>query len=85
MLINTVILFLRDALPIFIIAVLLLTAERCYKRAQRWLTGGIIAGLVAALILINSIGVIVQSVDSTGLEWLFSLGYLLIYLFILMH
>jgi high-affinity iron transporter len=89
MLINTVILFLRDALPIIIIAVLLmsLSAQSPNKEndQNQWLMGGFALGVIATLLLINSIGFIAQSFDSTGAERMFAVLYCLIYLGILVH
>lgn len=85
MLINTVILFLRDALPIFIIAVLLLGLSSKYNSDNKWLFGGITLGTIASLLLTNSIGFVAHSFDSTGLERFFSMLYVLIYLMILWH
>ncbi len=85
MLINTVILFLRDGLPIFIIAVLLLAVADKHQPDRRWFMPGVVIGVVASLVLTNSIGFVAQSFDSSGLERFFALVYLLIYLGVLVN
>lgn len=84
MLINTVILFLRDGLPIFLILVLLLTINNRLSLNHHWLYAGLFAGGLGSLILVTQIDVVASSVDGTGLEWFYSCGYIFIYCAILM-
>lgn len=80
MLINTVVLFLRDALPLFIVLVLLLAVTNKLKMPRYGLYWGLVIGLVITLALLTGINQVAQALDNTGLELLFSGGYLLIYL-----
>lgn len=81
MLINTVILFLSDALPVVIMTALLLALSA--KQTLHWFVYGIAISIVTTFTLINSVDFIAQWFDSTGLELLFSSGYILIYFFII--
>jgi high-affinity iron transporter len=65
MLINTVILFLRDALPIFVLVVYLYVHLPANKL---WLLSCFIAGAIFSLIYINQIHVIGQWFDGKGIE-----------------
>lgn len=83
MLINTVILFLNDALPIVIITVLLLTIAHKLQRAYSWVFIAILLSIITTITLIYFIDNVAQIFDSTGLELLFALGYFCIYSFII--
>jgi len=94
MLINTIILFLQDALPIFIVFALLLlrttyflTENDCNSKAiikhSIWLMSFVASSLIAiflVFILIMNMSDIGESFSYTGLELLFSAGYILVYL-----
>ncbi len=94
MLINTIILFLQDALPIFIIYALLLLRTTYFLienedgnsqnvKHNTWLLSFFASGLVAILfvfILIENMSAIGESFSYTGVELLFSSGYILVYL-----
>jgi high-affinity iron transporter len=73
MLINTVILFLRDALPIFVLVVYLYVH---LPASKLWLLLCFVAGAILSLLYINQIHVIGQWFDGKGIElslWLFQL------------
>ncbi|MGO4893019.1 hypothetical protein [Flavobacterium sp. W21_SRS_FM6] len=65
MLINTVILFLRDALPIFVLIGLLLGQVQLSKRV---FIGSLFAGLACSLIFIQQVDVLGEMFAGTGLE-----------------
>lgn len=93
MLINTVMLFLQDALPVFIVSALLLLRFTCFsitisteniiKKKQRtnWLYQASILAIGTMFLLTTNMAFISQSFSGNGIEFFFSLGYLLIYLF----
>lgn len=65
MLINTVILFLRDALPIFILLGLLMGQLTFSKK---WLIGALTMGFVCSVIFIQQVNILGDMFDGTGLE-----------------
>ncbi|WP_416308471.1 hypothetical protein [Neptunicella sp. SCSIO 80796] len=76
MLINTVVLFLRDVLPVFILMSLLLAASEYLQVRLRWLFFCLPFGLLGAVVLINQIGLISEWFDGAGMEvMLFSLHF----------
>jgi high-affinity iron transporter len=77
MLINTVILFLRDALPIFVLVVYLYVHLQASKY---WLALCFIVGAFLSLIYINQIHVIGQWFDGRGIELSLWLSQLFVYL-----
>lgn len=77
MLINTVILFLRDALPIFVLAVYLYVH---LPASKLWLLICLGAGAFLSLVYINQIHNIGQWFDGKGIELSLWLSQLLIYL-----
>lgn len=83
MLINTVLLFLQNALPIFIITTLLLL-RFSYKSVNniniKWLILSLIFVTMSAFILSNFLENISQAVDGRGVELFLSFGFLLVYL-----
>jgi high-affinity iron transporter len=79
MLINTVILFLSDALPIVILVALLLASTSTKHLHLSWFIYGLILSLFSTFALINLVDFIALSLDSTGLELLFSSAYIAIY------
>ena len=70
MLINTVILFLRDALPIFIVFVLLLGLFEEKIKPRSWLYFALMLGITLALILLVNINWVSELLDGTGHETL---------------
>jgi high-affinity iron transporter len=73
MLINTVILFLRDALPLFIILALLISLFEEKIRLRAWLPFALILGATLALILLANINWVSELFDGTGHETLTAL------------
>lgn len=70
MLINTVILFMRNALPIFILVSILLVI---FPQYRRWIWQGLLAGCAGVAVLFSNIGPISEFADGTGFEILESL------------
>ena len=82
MLINTVLLFLHNALPIFIITALLLLKlplELTNKVNIKWLLLALVLTALSAFILSANLENISQAVEGKGVELLYSLGLLLVY------
>jgi len=79
MLINTVVLFLSDALPMIIIITLLLTNKTKQRANVNWLYQGIFIGTFSTIILTFNLDRLAQLFDDKGLELLFSFAYLIIY------
>jgi high-affinity iron transporter len=77
MLINTVILFLRDALPILVLVVYLYVH---LPASKLWLLQCFVAGAILSLMYINQIHVIGQWFDGKGIELSLWLSQLIIYL-----
>lgn len=77
MLINTVILFLRDALPIFVLVVYLYVHLPANKL---WLLKCLITGALLSMLYINQIHLVGQWFDSTGVELFLCLSQSIIYL-----
>jgi high-affinity iron transporter len=77
MLINTVILFLRDALPIFVLGVYLCVHLPANKV---WLLICFVAGALLSLIYINQIHIIGQWFDGKGIELSLLFSQLFVYL-----
>lgn len=77
MLINTVILFLRDALPILVLVAYLYAHVPANKS---WLLLSLVASAILSLIYISQIHAIEQWFDGTGIELLLWLSQFLVYL-----
>jgi high-affinity iron transporter len=77
MLINTVILFLRDALPIFVLVVYLYVH---LPTSRLWLLICFLTGALLSLIYINQIHIIGQWFDGNGIELSLWLSQLFVYL-----
>jgi high-affinity iron transporter len=77
MLINTVILFLRDVLPLFVLLSLLLVMRPIGKI---WLSFASGFGLLVCLFFINQIDYISEKFDGAGMELFFLFCHLLVYL-----
>lgn len=83
MLINTVLLFLQSALPIFIITSLLLiqfSSQTISSVNIKWPIFGFVLTIIAAFILSNNLENISQAADGKGIELFLSFGLLLVYL-----
>ncbi len=80
MLINTVLLFLQDALAIFLLATLLLLIAHKLKLPHTWLYQSTIVSIICVFFLHQNIAVIAQSFDGIGLEFSFSVGFFIVYL-----
>ncbi len=83
MLINTVLVYIRELLPVLL---LLATLLRLQHHSRRWLWQSTLLTAVMLIVLPPWLGDITQLADGTGLEWLFILAHLstLIALFILL-
>ena len=84
MLINTVLLFLQNALPIFIITTLLLisfSSKTINTVSVKWTILGLMLTTVAAFILSSNLENISQTVDGKGVELFLSFAHVLIYCF----
>jgi len=84
MLINTVLLFLQNALPIFIITTLLLTSfssKTINTLSAKWPIFGLMLTTIAAFILSTNLENISQTVDGKGVELFLSFAHVLIYFF----
>lgn len=82
MLINTVILFLQNALPIFIITCLLLlslTTKQISEFSPKWLILGLLLTLIAVFKLSEYLEVLSQKFDGKGIELFFSVGVFIMY------
>jgi high-affinity iron transporter len=77
MLINTVILFLRDALPIFVLIVYLYEHLPANKL---WLLKSVIAGALLSFLYINQINIISQWFDGKGIELFLWVSQSIVYL-----
>lgn len=81
MLINTVILFLRDALPIFVLVVYLYVH---LPASKLWLLICLVVGALLSLIYINKIHIVGQWFDGNGIELSLWLSQLFVYLLTLL-
>lgn len=79
MLINTVILFLRDALPIFVISTILISILQQQGIKSRWYYFAALSSVVLSLVLLNTIDDISHTLDDTGREWLYACLYIACY------
>lgn len=77
MLINTVILFLRDALPFFVLLSLVLSM---LPLGSKWLSLSLFAGLAGSLLLLNQIDQLSQLLGGAGMELMLFTCHLLVYL-----
>ncbi|WP_414828875.1 FTR1 family iron permease [Alteromonas sp. H39] len=67
MLINTVILFIRDTLPVFLLVSLVLAQA---SHITRMLTLALISGLILAMLTYSSLGTLSPMFNGGGFEWL---------------
>jgi high-affinity iron transporter len=79
MLINTVILFLRDALPIFVISIILISMLQQQGIGLRWYYLASLTSVMLSLILLNTSDEIAPILDDTGREWLYAFLYIVCY------
>lgn len=77
MLINTVILFLRDALPFFVLLSLLLSM---LPAGLKWISLSLLAGLAGSLLLLNEIDSVSQLLGGAGMELIFFACHVMVYL-----
>lgn len=82
MLINSIVLFLRDALPVLILFSLVLVLYRGYAYRFRIALGAVVCGLVASLGLVLSMGFWSALADGMGLELLYAGLYAIAFLLI---
>jgi len=82
MLINTVILFLRDALPIFILLSLLASLDQIRLRDKMLLVVSLAGGALGALLIVNAVGVLSSMFGGAGMELFHSFIAVLFYLLI---
>ena len=83
MLINTVLLFLQNAFPIFIITTLLLlrfSSKSITNISIKWLALGLLFVTISAFILSNALEDISQIAEGRGIELFLSSGFLLVYI-----
>ena len=88
MLINTVILLLRDGLPIvFMLVLLLVTMRRVQTKSDstRWLVKAIFITTFVTTILLTFIDTVAHWYDGMGIELLFSLAFISVYILILTY
>jgi high-affinity iron transporter len=79
MLINTVILFLRDALPVFVVMTILLSLLQQQNIKHSWCYVAGVIGLLFSCVLLITIDSIAHALDDTGLEWLYAALYFICY------
>tara|TARA_R110000737_G_scaffold317535_1_gene328245 strand:+ start:14136 stop:14945 length:810 start_codon:yes stop_codon:yes gene_type:complete len=79
MLINTIILFFRDALPIFVITTILISLLHQQGIKQRWYVIAAFASVLLSLLLLTTIDDISRTLDDTGREWLYAFCYIVCY------
>lgn len=79
MLINTVILFLRDALPIFVAIILLLSLLQKQAIQYSWIYYAVSVGVGLSFILLLFGDELSRSLDDTGREWFYAGLYLVCY------
>ncbi len=79
MLINTLILFLREALPVFIITTLLLVCGVERKMNRQSIVIGLVLGLLFSVLFLSMADGLAVNFDGAGLELLMSSGYFVIY------
>lgn len=85
MLINTVVLFLRDALPIFILMALLLNTARESLNHFALFLAGIILGSTLSIILMQLVQVTADFWDGIGTEVLFTILLIGFYIIAVLH
>ena len=79
MLINTVILFLRDALPIFVISIILISMLQQQGIKLQWYYPALLTGVMLSLILLNTTDEVAHTLDDTGREWFYACLYIVCY------
>ena len=79
MLINTIILFLRDALPVFVISTILISLLQQQGIKQLWYFLAACSSVILSLFLLTAIDDISHTFDSTGREWLYACFYIICY------
>jgi high-affinity iron transporter len=84
-LINTIILFLRDALPVFWLISLLLAQGNSAQQGYRWVFWSVPVGLILAMILMLNFSALSNLAEGAGLEWMTFVAHTLIYLLVVLH
>ena len=79
MLINTIILFLRDALPIFVISTILISLLQHQGIKPIWYFIAAGVSVIFSVFLLTAIDDISHTIDSTGREWLYACLYIICY------
>lgn len=79
MLINTIILFLRDALPIFVISTILISLLQHQGIKPIWYFIAAGVSVIFSFFLLTAIDDISHTIDSTGREWLYACLYIICY------
>ena len=79
MLINTIILFLRDALPIFVISTILISLLQHQGIKPIWYFIAAGVSVIFSFLLLTAIDDISHTIDSTGREWLYACLYIICY------
>lgn len=82
MLINTVVLFLRDALPVFIFVSLLAALGHARLTEKKLLAVALASGALGALLIVNNANNISHLYDGAGMELLTSIITIMFYLLI---
>lgn len=84
MLINTVILFLRDALPVFVVMAILLSLLQQQSIKANWVYISGLLGMLLSFALLMATDVIAHAIDDTGREWFYASLYFGCYCLVLM-
>jgi high-affinity iron transporter len=79
MLINTVILFLRDALPVFVVMIILLSLLQQRGIRHHWCYIALVVGIICSAVLLTLIDTITHALDDTGREWFYVCLYFICY------
>jgi high-affinity iron transporter len=79
MLINTIILFFRDALPIFVLSTILLSILQRKGITHHWYYFAVLTSIGLSLMLLNTIGELSHLLDDTGREWFYASCYIFCY------
>ena len=79
MLINTIILFFRDALPIFVLSTILLSILQQQGVKHHWYYLALLMSIVLSLVLLNTVNELSHVLDDTGREWFYAGSYTFCY------
>ncbi|GAA0360801.1 hypothetical protein GCM10009092_26320 [Bowmanella denitrificans] len=84
-LINSVILFLRDALPVFVLISLLLAFANFAGRRWYWLGGALLMGLAGSMLLTHQVDNLSEWLEGAGVEVFIFACQLIIYALLLIN